>query len=1321
MYFKKLELYGFKSFVDKTALLFEPGVTAIVGPNGTGKSNISDAIKWVLGEQSAKSMRGAKMEDVIFNGTETRPPVNMSEVSLSLSNEERILPIDYDEVTITRRLYRSGESEYLLNKTPVRLKDINELLMGTGIGTESYSLLEQGRIDAIISSKPEERRIVFEEASGITRYKKQKNEAMRKLQATEENLLRVNDIVVEVNRQLNSIARQVSNARRFQVNFDELKTLDTQYIYFQYQQLKQKNEQLNNEEKSFHDEQSGLENDLGVFSEEFDALKVTLSEVEHNYSHLNNQFVRTTSQIEQNIHSVGINNERIQEFTQRVQDYTRDIENAEKKIKELQDQIAQLQERISAFSDEKNEKEHNLNLRQTSIIDIENQIKLIHKTAEENRVTAVRLLSEHAQIKNELAKLSANISNANSRISRLNQEKEQTKQECDRIDADLIIKIQELENLRDKVSKEESDVQNLKNNYELLNAQIKQLEIKIQDSKQALVGCKSQLEMLEKLSKEYEWFSSAVKSFMVQKDNHPEVFVGVHDVLVNLMEVKPGYEVCVETALSEYLQAVVVDNRSTALRLRKFLKEQNIGKIRFITLDSIPQVINQQSQINNAQGFLDVISCADQYTKVLSFLLKNTFILKENIFDTIEDIQPVAEENTAKEIEQPQTEEMVFSFNAENINRVKIVGDFNQWNDSADSDLERKEINLWQKVLNLKPGRYIYKLVVDGQWITDPNNPNKEIDFNGHENSVFIVPEKTSNISAEQEQTPQAVSVPDADFALQETLVSLEGEVHSPAGLISCPKADQATGLFSQKAKIRQLQEESISLERDVIKYKDEIDAKSEQLKFIETEFTQLSTALHEEKITLANRDSEKSSIENNRKKLADEMAVVDLEIEETSLDLKELEEKETARRQRLSIVDQEVAANEQSIAENQELIAIKNKVREELLVVIAQMETEFSLLNDQESSLNESFALVNNSLNELKQNSEEFIRYKQDSIKKIESLSIQVGELENSNIGLEVEKEEIGGSLEEFKEKRSQLLTRFEDIQNKIKEKENRLNFIKNKIRDIDVKKVEMNFKTESLTNNMRQAYKIEIDAFELDLPENIDWAMQKEQIDGLKGKIGRIGSVNLAAVEEEEELRERADFLKSQCEDLVAAKQTLMQAIQKINRTTKSLFLETFEKSKIAFREYFKLLFSGGDAHLELTEGKDVLECGVEIVVRPPGKRLQSITLLSGGEKTLTAIALLFAIFKIKPTPFCVLDEMDAPLDESNIDRFTRVLQEFLKSSQFIIITHNKKTIAMADVMYGVTMEQPGISKLVSVKFSEFKGSDKPKEELIPEELVR
>jgi chromosome segregation protein len=1292
MYFKKLELFGFKSFVDRTSLIFEPGVTAIVGPNGTGKSNISDAIKWVLGEQSAKSMRGAKMEDVIFNGTETRPPVNMAEVSLTLSNEERILSIDYDEVTVTRRLYRSGESEYLLNKTPVRLKDINELLMGTGIGTESYSLLEQGRIDAIISSKPEERRVVFEEASGITKYKKKKNEALRKLKATEENLLRVNDIIVEVNRQLNSIARQVSKARRYQTHFDELKNLDTHYTYWHYNKLSKTSEQLNSEENSYRDQQQETENLLNELSKDFDLLKTNLSEVEHNYSHLNNQFVNTTAQIEKNSHSVKINNERIQEFSQRIHDYNRDIENAQRKIKELQEQISKLQARISAFTDEKNAKQHNLNLKLSTISEIEKQIKQAQHQAEVNRVAAVKLLSEHSQLKNELAKISANINNGNARLLRLEQEKQKTQQEREKIEQELQDKIEEVVKLRGKVNQEENDAQNLKNNYDELNQQIKQLETKIQENKETLVGCKSQLEMLEKLSKEYEGFSNPVKTFMLLKDSYPQVFEGVYDVLVNLIVVQAGYEICVETALADNLQAVVVDSRKTALRLKGFLEEHNIGRVRFLTLDTIPDLVDWQSSERETQNFLEVINCEKKYIKVLAYLLKNTVIIKENNFNNY--------------LNQEKKSEKVINFRSDKADSVKIVGDFNQWDPEQDSDFKKISDDLWQKTISLEPGRYIYKLIVDGKWIIDPDNPEKQVDVLGHENSVFEIEEADQRTLQTDDQ---------AYIDLSKTFITMDGEIHSRAGLISKPLAGQTMGLVSQKSQIRQLKQQKIELEDSVVKFTEQIDMKSQQLKFIEAEFTQLNDVLHQEKITLANRDSEKSSIEANKKKLDDELAVVDLEIDETALDVKELQDKENAKKDRLKVIDQETQENEQQMAKNQELISIRTQEREELLVVIAEMKTEFSLFNEQEESLNKSFIILNNNLKELQVSFEESARYKDESIKRVDELKLEVSELEKSNLDLEQEKQKIGVSLEEFRQKRSRLLTEFEQIQNNIKENENKLNFTRNKIRDIDVKKVELNFKIESLVNSMRQTYKIELDTLKLELPEDIDWQLQKEQIDALKSKIDRIGAVNLAAVEEEEELRERADFLNSQSEDLQAAKQTLMQAIYKINRTTKSLFLETFEKSKVTFKEYFKLLFSGGDAQLQLTEGKDVLESGVEIVVRPPGKRLQSITLLSGGEKTLTAIALLFAIFKIKPTPFCVLDEMDAPLDESNIDRFTRVLQEFLKSSQFIIITHNKKTIAMADVMYGVTMEQPGISKLVSVKFSEFKGQDKKAEEAV------
>lgn len=1283
MYFKKLEVYGFKSFVDKTTLFFEPGVTAIVGPNGTGKSNISDAIKWVLGEQSAKSMRGAKMEDVIFNGTEARQPVNMAEVSLTLSNEEKLLPIEYDEVTITRRLYRSGESEYLLNKTLVRLKDINELLMGTGIGTESYSLLEQGRIDAILSSKPEERRVIFEEASGITKYKKKKNEAMRKLQATEENLLRVNDIIVEVNRQLNSIQRQVNKARRYKEQFDTLKTMDTQYTYHEYNIVCDKKATFEKEEQEYSFEQNNLENDLIGLSHGFKSLKETLGNVEQEYNSLHSKFLNTSTEIEKNRHSSVLNKERVEEFVKRVEDLCKDIENSSKKINGMDVQFKELESRIAGFQEEKNSKEHKLVLQGTSISDIEKLIKETQDSIEGSRLKAVNLLAEHAQLKNELTRISTNINNANARLLRLRQEKEKTAQELDSVDHELKIKIEEVHELKAKVTGEETQSKELNANAQELESEINNLKTSIQESKQSLVASESQLEMLEKLNKDYEGFSSPVKSFMLKKDEHPELFSEVYDVLVNLIEVKKGYELCVELALGEYLQAVIVKSKQHALKLSEFTEKEGLGRVRFLSLDAIPDFSGKLASIESACNIVEVISTEDKYRKVISYLLKNTFIIES---------PPVQEELASL-----QRNSAIFSYRSDSAQQVSIVGDFNGWNISEETKLEFKGQGLWQRLFLLEPGKYRYKFVVDGQWVRDPDNDNTECDAEGIENSVIEV--------AASEAANSVIPVFPQMTSRDEMLVTVDGRMYSQLEIISKPAPEQGMGLISQKAKIKYLIEQCVNLKNDIDIFVSQEEVKQQQLDTLEMTIKELNNVLSDERITLANRDSEKNNIESIKKKLDDELSIVNLEIDETTLDAQELVEKEIDKKNRLEVIDQETLKNEQEMAVGQELMSVKTQEREELLVVMAEMKTEFSHLNEQEKALNDNFEILKRNINEQRCNVEDYASQKNEALKRIDQLNEEIETLAQNTISLETERMQTEGALEQAKEQRSTLLAQFEEMQNEIKLKENKLNSIKNNIRDIDVKKVELNFKIETLLNAMQQSYKIDLKQMQVDLPEGIDWEQQKEQIDLLRGKIDRLGNVNLAAVEEEEELRERSDFLSSQKEDLVSAKQTLMHAVSKINRTTKSLFLETFEKSKLAFKEYFKLLFGGGEAQLFLTEEKDVLESGIDIVVRPPGKKLQSITLLSGGEKTMTAIALLFGVFKIKPTPFCILDEMDAPLDESNIDRFTRVLQEFIKNSQFIIITHNKKTICMADVMYGVTMEEAGVSKLVSVKFSEFK----------------
>ncbi len=1293
MYFKKLEVYGFKSFVDKTTLIFEPGVTAIVGPNGTGKSNISDAIKWVLGEQSAKSMRGAKMEDVIFNGTEARQPVNMAEVSLTLSNEEKHLPIDYDEVTITRRLYRSGESEYLLNKTLVRLKDINELLMGTGIGTESYSLLEQGRIDAILSSKPEERRVIFEEASGITKYKKKKNEAMRKLQATEENLLRVNDIIVEVNRQLNSIQRQVNKARRYKEQFEQLKTMDTQYTYHQYNILNNKKADFEKKEKEYSLEQNDLENDLIGLSHGFKQLKETLTNVEQEYNSLHSKFLNASTEIEKNRHSISLNKERVEEFTKRAEELCKDIENSSKKIEDMDEQFKQLELRIASFQEEKTAKEHKLVLKRTEIDEIEKLIRETQNSIESSRLKAVNLLAEHAQLKNELTRLSANIHNANSRLLRLRQEREKTAEELNSVNNELKNKIDEVQELRERVSGEENRSKELNQNRQELEFEINDLKASIQENKQLLVASQSQLEMLEKLSKDYEGFSSPVKSFMLKRNDNPELFNGVYDVLVNLIEVKKGYELCVELAMGEYLQAVIVESRQLALRLSEFVEKEGMGRVRFISLDSIPNVQGKSDSLESARNMVDVISTDEKYKKVISFLLRNTFIV-ENPAGFYEGTESLHNEKESLPL---QRNSVMFSYRSDFAQEVAVVGDFNNWSVSDEAKLENKGQGLWQKLFLLEPGSYRYKFVVDGRWIKDPDNLNVERDAEGIENSVIevAVPKVDSTVIPMFPETSNA----------EEMLVTVDGRVYSQFEMISKPAQEQAMGLISQKARIKQLIEQCDKLKNDIADFAAQEKVKQEELAALEVTIKQLNDVLNEEKIALANRDSEKNNIAGIKKKLDDELAIVDLEIEETTLDEQEFIEKEKEKKNLLEVIEEETQHNEQEMARGQELMSVKTQEREELLVVMAEMKTEFSLLNEQEKSLNDNFAMLKRNIEEQRHNLQEYSLQKDEALKRVAQLNQEIETLEENTTLLEEQRRQTQGALEKTKEQRGVLLTKFEEMQNQIKLKENKLNHIKNNIRDIDVKKVELNFKIEALVNAMQQSYKIDLKQLQIELPQEVDWSQQKEQIDLLRSKIDRLGVVNLAAVEEEDELRERSEFLNSQKEDLIAAKQTLMHAIAKINKTTKSLFLETFEKAKVAFKEYFKLLFGGGDAQLLLTEEKDVLESGIEIVVRPPGKKLQSITLLSGGEKTMTAIALLFGIFKIKPTPFCILDEMDAPLDESNIDRFTRVLQEFIKNSQFIIITHNKKTICMADVMYGVTMEEAGVSKLVSVKFSEFK----------------
>ncbi|MCM8813226.1 MAG: chromosome segregation protein SMC, partial [Candidatus Omnitrophica bacterium] len=1169
MYFRKLEVYGFKSFVDKTTLLFEPGVTAIVGPNGTGKSNIADAIKWVLGEQSAKSMRGSKMEDVIFNGTESRPPVNMAEVSLTLSNEGRVLPIDYDEVTISRRLYRSGESEYLLNKTPVRLKDVHELLMGTGIGTESYSLLEQGRIDVIISSKPEDRRVVFEEASGITKYKKKKDEAMRKLEQTEENLLRVNDIVVEVNRQLNSIQRQVNKARRYQEQFEQLKTIELEYAAREYQQLRAHQQALQTAAAQHKARQAALEQELAQLAQVFEALKQSSSEIEAAYTTLHNRVASSAMHIEKNEHAIALNRERAGEFRQRIAILTADIDAAARRLADLEAQCAQVDERLADFQQEKQAKEDHLRRRQACLQEVEAQRRAAEDAVRSYKERAVQLLSEQAHLKNELVRLATQVQNSQARAERLRREKEKVAAECADMERVLQEKIGELVSIRGKVDADTSQAARLRQDCETVRAEMKSCEKQARDMKEALIAKQSQLSVLEELVKSYEGFSGAVKMLLTHRQEHPDLFAGVQGALADLIDVKAGYEVCVESAFGDYLQAVVVDTRQTMERLQQFIEAQGLGRVRLLSLDGVAVPQPACAPFPEAHAISEVVVCEPRYRPLVECLLANTFLTK-----SIGSREIAAAPTAAEAFPRIGAEGVEFRLDAPQAAAVAVVGDFNDWIAGADSAMERGAEGGWSKKIKCAPGRVRYKFVVDGAWGVDPSNTNSEVDFTGNINSFVDVPETVQE---------QAVPISGLE-ALADTqrVVTLDGAVYGRYELVSRPSAEQQLGLISQKASMRKLRDECQRMDEIIVCVQAECQAKEQALARLHEELSRLQEALNQERIALANRDSEQQNLQGQKRRLEEEFSLLELELDELERDQEKLLAREQELRQRAHSAETASAENEALFIAAQAQVAEKTQEREQLVVVITEMKTECSLLNDQEASLQSSRAMLRQSCAEQQRMRDDGERQSAECGQRVCELTAQTAALEETITRLRAEHAAAKDELEDVAARRERQLTEYTGVQQRVRNQENSLQGILNSLRDGDVKGVELNFKLENLMAGIRQSYKLELAEQHLTIDENIDWVSRKAQIEEYKERIERMGSVNLAAVEEEAELRQRAQFLTTQKDDLLNAKTQLMQAIQKINRTTRELFLDTFEKTKVTFKEYFRLLFNGGDAQL-------------------------------------------------------------------------------------------------------------------------------------------
>ena len=1192
MYFKKLEAFGFKSFPEKTEFVFEPGITAIVGPNGCGKTNIADAIRWVLGEQSALALRGSRMEDVIFSGSAGRKPLGIAEVSLTLSNPENFLPLEYSEVTITRRVFRSGESQYFINRTPCRLRDISELFMDTGIGMEAYSLIEQGKVDLILSSRPDDRRYLFEEVAGITKYKERKKIALRKLEATEQNLIRASDIIGEVKRQIGSLKRQVRKAERYQETFASLKELEIKLALCEWSRMKKEEELSSQEAKRIKGEREGLSARINRGEGRSEELRVKLLDLEKALTERQEKSKELTARINQNESGILLLRERQEGLSRDKKRAQGELGDLEGRLSRLQKEVEESKVRLGELSRERREREERVEEGEKSLKEISRKMEKEEKEIEESKATVVEIVSREAKVRNDLAGLKVTLENLSARKRRLQVEKEREGAEKGRIEKrakELAESLEKEEALLKELGKEE---EKLRQQLSTFNSQLSTLQEKLSAGREELASSSSRLDFLKDLKRRYEGYEAGVKAILQNRGRFP----GICGTVADLIDFPAELELALEAALGESIQGIVIKTAEIAEESIIYLREERKGRATFLPLDSLKgpenlsleKVLPQEGVVGLA---LNLVRFDSLYREVFSYLLGRTVV--------IEDL------GRAKEIVRSLREE--------------------------------------------------------------PRGPLE-------------------------------------DSSLGLDLVTLKGELIRRGGAVSGGSKAKGGGLLRRDKEIKELKGKVEGLKRAISAMESEEKLKLERVGELSHQLDLLEEKRRQQELEKASLENDYSSVEEERIRREREISLLQSELREVEDDERTAKKERKGLSKELEELGERNEVVQERIASLQQLIEEEEGHREKISQELTRWQVELASWGEKERS-------ERNNLSRLKESHKEYAEARKNRLAEIEEadqrrveIDREEEEKEKTLKGLFEERDLVEGELRREEGERQKILSQVSEMEKELRERRSQLDKLQDKIRSLDLHNAQLEMKLSSIKERLSSGYQVSLDElFKEREVEEIDGEATSREIAELKAKLEAMGPVNLVAIEENKELEERYDFLIGQQEDLIQAKESLQKVIAKVNRTIRSLFMETFEQVRKHFNGLFCTLFGGGKANLVLIDESDILESGIDIIAQPPGKRLQSISLLSGGERALTAIALIFALFKVKPSPFCLLDEIDAPLDDSNINRFTRLLQEFTSQSQFIIITHNKRTIAMADVMYGITMEESGVSKLVSVRFRE------------------
>ncbi|MBS4750571.1 chromosome segregation protein SMC [Carnobacteriaceae bacterium zg-ZUI78] len=1181
MYLDRIEITGFKSFADKTLIEFDKGVTAIVGPNGSGKSNLSEAIKWVLGEQSAKSLRGKKMDDIIFSGSQTRKPVNIAEVTLVLNNDDAFLPFEASEIHLTRRINRNGESDCFINKKPCRLKDIVNLLMDSGLGKDSFSIISQGKVETIFQNKPEERRAMFEEVAGVLKYKTRKTEASRKLDKTQEHLDRVDDILHEIHGQLDPLAKQKEKALIYQTKKETLSHIDIALMVAEIETLNEQWQVAKKElaffEKQIEDKQIQEEEVTSKIKE----LKEALTTLEHVLLEQQNEYVECVKKVEK---AVGEQNVLIQklEFSKQNKEQQQDARfQKEHSIKTISEQMTKTKEEIE-------EKEQTVKQTQLMLDELRQEELFLTDTSqshlENERQRYIDTLQEETRVKNELVHLEKELLVLTNQQKRFVEQESDLQKQQEIVKNTLLDKENELSSVQEQIDLLMSDYQEQMDSLDKERQHTQELTQTYEQMQQVKNRLEARKASLQDLNDDYAGFYQGVKEILKQRHQ----FDGVHGALAELIKVPKEYTVAIDIALGASMQHIVVSNEQSAMQTIQYLKQKRLGRATFLPLTVIKGRYCSQdilSQVEHMDGFIGVASDLVQ-TQVTYKTIVENFLGQTLVAKTLEQGTKIA-----------------------------------------------KKIGYRVRVVSL-----------DG-----------EVIHSGGSMTGGATKQQTGSILSRNQQLEDVTK----------ELHTLKDKLNETKTLYQTQKEK----VLALEVSLQNVQQEGTKKrleERDLQAVVFQLQEKVSQ---VEMQYDVLVKDKNRQQVVLNELKEQYDTIKVSEKEISQRVEKAKQHIDTLSVS----QEERTKQLQALQPRIQNISA--QCARETEQLTHLKYRLQE----LQKQLKTEqmsLQVLFTQQEEHLQSQEEIEGMIDNIKQ---ELNTYQQEKIALEESIKQKQEEKKDVDTVLFVE---------ETQEKDLQ-----QDIQKLLRDKG-----------AMDAKISRYDVTIDTHLSRLNEEYSLTFEAAkELGVLE-ITIQEASKQVSQLKREIEQLGPVNLTAIEEYDVVYERFTSMTEQQQDLIQAKDSLMATIQEMDKEMMQRFGETFYAIKHQFEKTFPKLFGGGRATLELTNPDDLLETGIDIVAQPPGKRLQNLSLLSGGERAFTAIALLFAILEVKPVPFCLLDEVEAALDEANVSRYGRYLKEFIDKTQFIVITHRKGTMEEADVLYGVTMQESGVSKLASVRFEDY-----------------